>query len=185
MSLLHSELKTSQRFTWLIGDLLEAAPEKVESCLPMLFDLREQMPFPGMRRSVGKCFYYCGVPKPMEKQVIPVLIQWLDDNQYSVSCKHYAAKVLFNLAIDARIAPERLDQLLQKQERHENPAHASRMAKQRIALHKKIERQKRNRRSNLNVFQNHFRSTGLSRKPNEFLQAVVPTFKTCFEMPPR
>ena len=141
MSLLHADHnKTAQRFTWFIGDLLEAEPKLVEECLPLLFSLHDQMPFPGMRRSVGKCFYFCGVPREMESQVVPVLMDWLGDDRYTIGCKHYAAKVLFELVKQSRVEGLRVDKLLKKQEQHSNAAHASRMAKQREQLKKLLKK---------------------------------------------
>ena len=141
LSLLHADLKTAQRFTWFIGDLLEADPELVKACLPLLFSLRDQMPFPGMQRTVGKCFFYCGVPEEMERESFPVLFDWLADDQYEVSIKHYAAKVLFQLAQQSRIDSIKLDKILKKQEEHDNPAHASRMSKLRGQLNKLMQKE--------------------------------------------
>lgn len=136
MSLLHADAKTAQRFTWFIGDLLDADTKLIEECLPLLFSLNDQMPFPGMRRCVGKCFYYCGVPKKMERDAIPVLVDWLGDDQYTIGAKHYAAKVLYDLVKESRYDGKALDKLLRKQEKHPTSAHASRMAKMRVQLQK-------------------------------------------------
>ena len=140
LSLLHAELKTAQRFAWFIGDLLEADPDLVKDCLPLLFSLRDQMPFPGMQRTVGKCFFYCGVPHEFEQEIIPVLFEWLKGDQHEVSIKHYAAKVLFQLAKQSRIDVHKLNKILQRQEKHTNSAHASRMSKLRGQLTKLIQK---------------------------------------------
>ena len=134
MSLLHCDTKTAQRFTWFIGDLLDADTKLIEECLPLLFSLNDQMPFPGMRRCVGKCFFYCGVPKKMERDVIPLLVEWLGDAQYTIAAKHYSAKVLYELVKQSRFDGGTLDRLLRKQEKHATAAHASRMAKMRVQL---------------------------------------------------
>ncbi len=134
MTLLHGHQKTAQRFTWLIGDLLDFAPDVVADCLPILFDLRDQMPFPGMQRTVAKCFWYLGVPKKLEPEVIPQLLTWLEDNEHVVSIKHYASKALYDLAIDGRVDVQRLDRILEHQSQHENKAHAGRMLKLRLKL---------------------------------------------------
>lgn len=137
MSLLHAETKTAQRFTWLIGDLLQADADLVAPCLPLLFSLHDQMSFPGMQRTVGKSLYYCGVPREMEDEVIPVLVNWLKDDQYEISIKHYASKVLFELAEQARFDAVQLDRMLLNQSQHRNRAHASRMSKLRSKLNRK------------------------------------------------
>ncbi|MEM9409996.1 MAG: hypothetical protein AAGA30_02715 [Planctomycetota bacterium] len=108
LSLLHDEKQVAQRFTWLIGDLLELDSSVVVGVIPLLFSLRDQMPFPGMRRSVGKCLWYAGVPVEMEGEVIEELFRWLKDNDFSVSCKHYASKTLFDLTKEGRVNRKRL-----------------------------------------------------------------------------
>lgn len=136
ISLLHAEKKTAQRFTWLIGDLLEADSGLIAEFVPMLFSLRDQMPFPGMHRTVGKCLLYCGLPKNMESESIAVLIEWLGNDQFEIGTKHYASKVLFELVKQSAVSSDTLDRLLAQQEKHSNPAHATRMSKMRIKLKK-------------------------------------------------
>ena len=136
--LLHGHEKTAQRFTWLIGDLLEVEPAAVQDCLPVLFELRDQMPFPGMQRTVGKCLWYLGVPVEMEADAIPLMFKWLDDNQFEVSIKHYAAKVLYDLAIEDRIDVKKFGRVLKKQTQHPTKAHANRMLKLRLKLLKMV-----------------------------------------------
>ena len=127
MSLLHGEKKTAQRFTWLIGDLLEADPDVVRECVPLLFSLRDQMPFPGMRRSVGKCLWYAGVPKDLETEAIAELFHWLKEDEFAIGCKHYAAKALFDMARQERVDRKSLENILKLQTGHSNSAHAKRM----------------------------------------------------------
>ena len=138
MVLLHGHEKTAQRFTWLIGDLLEIEPKVVSPCLPLLYELRDQMPFPGMQRTVGKCLWTIGVPKELEKDAVAQMFKWLDDDQFEVSIKHYAAKVLYDLAIEDRIDVKKLDRVLKKQTQHPTKAHANRMLKLRLKLSKSV-----------------------------------------------
>ncbi len=128
VGLLHGDPKVAQRFTWLIGDLLETDRMVVEPVLPMLFDLRNQMPFPGMRRSVSKCLWFLGIPEQLESEAIPQLVQWLEDDAIRVGVKHFAAKSLFDLVKEERFDTKRLNQMLTKQTQHENVAHAKRMS---------------------------------------------------------
>ena len=104
----------------------------------MLFELRDQMPFPGMRRTVAKCFWYLGVPTEMESEGISQLFDWLEDEQYAIGVKHYASRALFDLAVESRIDVDRLDQALIHETENDNQAHASRMAKLRSKLQKAI-----------------------------------------------
>ena len=129
MSLLHAENKTAQRFTWLIGDLLDQDPSNVIACLPVLFSLRDQMPFPGMRRTVAKILWFTNVPAEIEEEAIPELFRWLENDQFEVSVKHYASKTLFELVKTDRIKVDRLRSVLRKQSKHPNAAHARRMIK--------------------------------------------------------
>ena len=127
--LLHGEKKTAQRFIWLIGDLLELDSNVVVDCLPILFSLRDQMPFPGMRRTVAKCIWFADVPPEMEPETTKQLFSWLADEQYSIGCKHYAAKALFDLVKLGKVPATKLKRILAKQANHSNTAHAKRMGK--------------------------------------------------------
>ncbi len=147
MTLLHGQEKSAQRFTWLIGDLLDEDPTLVGECLPMLFSLRDQMPFPGMQRTVGKCLWYLGVPANLEKEAIPQLLEWLANDEFEVGVKHYAAKTLYDLAIEHRIDAQRLDRILRRQAQHENKAHAGRMNKLRFKLLKQLNSSNRDPKS--------------------------------------
>ena len=137
MSLLHGHEKTAQRFTWLIGDMLDVDREIVRDSMPIIFELRDQMPFPGMRRTVAKCLWYLRVPPEVEVDAIPQLFEWLENDDFVVSIKHYASKALYDLAIDDRIDAKKLERILKQQAQHENKAHASRIEKLRLRLLKK------------------------------------------------
>ncbi len=132
-SLLHDEIGTSQRFVWLIGDLCERDPYVVAPCLPFLFSLRDQMPFPGMHRSLAKWLWLTGVPESVggkqTKTWIEQLFAWMEDPTAKVGCKSYAAKGLFELAIESRVSKQRVLRVLDAQSRHTNKAFGTRMKK--------------------------------------------------------
>ena len=138
MMLLHAPGRTAQRFTWFIGDLLDRDRDIVRECLPMLFALRDEMPFPGMRRSVAKCLWYLGIPEELEEEATAELFKWLKDDKYAVGVKHYASKALYDLAIEGRVDAKRLDRILKRQTQHETVAHAARMEKLRLKLKKQL-----------------------------------------------
>lgn len=141
ISLLHGQKKTAQRFTWLIGDLLDTDRSLVGSSLPMLFELRDQMPFPGMQRTVAKCLWYLNVPADLEEQAIPQLFEWLANDQVEIGVKHYASKALYDLAIDGRIDAKRIAkifQILEKEANHSNKAYATRTEKLKTKLQKEL-----------------------------------------------
>ena len=138
LPLLHGEKKVAQRFTWLIGDLLELEPAVVSPCLPMLFSLRDQMPFPGMRRCVAKCLWLAGIPPELEQEAIAQLFDWLKDPKTRIGVKHYASKLLFDLAINQQVDGQRVLKLLLTEGQHENVAHAKRLTKLAQRLRKKL-----------------------------------------------
>ncbi|MEM7453221.1 MAG: hypothetical protein AAF456_02590 [Planctomycetota bacterium] len=129
MSLLHFGDGTSQRFMWLIGDICELDPESVRPCLPMLFSLRNEMPFPGMPRSVAKWLWLTNVPVEMEAESVSQLFAWMESESASIACKSYAAKALFDLATDRRISSRRFVRCLEKEAEHENRAYGKRIRK--------------------------------------------------------
>ena len=127
LSLLHAEQKTAQRFMWLIGDLSDHCPDIVAPCMPLLFSLRDQMPFPGMRRSVAKWLWKTDVPKEVEKDATPQLLQWLGDDVSSIGCKSYSAKALHALAVEGRVAHDQFAKALLTQTNSTNAAFSKRM----------------------------------------------------------
>ena len=96
-SLWHADFKTAQRFMWLIGDVSELDPARVAPCMSFLFGLRDQMPFPGMHRSVAKWLLNTNVPEDVAPEATEQLFAWLSDEAEEIGCKHYATKALLNL----------------------------------------------------------------------------------------
>ena len=129
LSLLHGEEKTAQRFMWLIGDVCELDPARVETCIEVLFDQRDQMPFPGMQRSVSKWLGLTNVPTVVERAAVDQMFAWLKSDQACIASKSYSAKALFQLVEQNRIQPARLKNALKGQAQHSNRAYACRMQK--------------------------------------------------------
>ena len=129
LPLLHRNDKTSQRFMWLLGDICELDPQRLEPCLPLLFSLRDEMPFPGMRRSVAKWLMLTQMPPSVEKQAVPQLLRWLASPNASIGCKSYSARTLFDLAKQGRIEKEDVRAILNEQAKHSNRSYAGRMEK--------------------------------------------------------
>ncbi len=127
--LFHGEEKTAQRFMWFIGDLCQVDMEQVAETLPILFDLRDQVPFPGMHRSVSKWLLETGVPEEVEGVAVPQMLQWLADSRSCIASKSFSAKALANLVRDGRLEAAQLLPILEKESRHKNPAYASRIKK--------------------------------------------------------
>lgn len=129
LGLLMSGGRTAQRFMWLIGDLCEADPTVVEPCLPVLLSLRDQMPFPGMRRSLAKWLLLTGVPAAVEREAVRLLRSWMEGDQASIAARSYAAKALVELAKEGRVGSAIVRSLIEAQARHPNRAFGGRMEK--------------------------------------------------------
>lgn len=134
MSLWQCEPKTAQRFMWLIGDICERDPERVSPCLPFLFSLLGQVPFPGLDRSLAKWFGLTNVPPEIEQTAIPQLFAWLELNDTPIGCKSFAAKTLFQLALDKRVSIDRLLAIMDRETEASNRAYAGRIRKLRSKL---------------------------------------------------
>lgn len=103
LELFDSDPRTAQRFMWLLGDICERSPVTIAEVIPILFSLRHEMPFPGMRRSVAKWLWLCGVPGAVEAEAIPQLLTWLQDDDVSIACKCFATKAALLLVEDGRL----------------------------------------------------------------------------------
>ena len=126
-SLLHSDPKTLERFTWFIGDLAELSPESLVDSMPLLFDLKDQVEFPGITRSVAKWLLCTNVPSNIERVAIPQLMAWITDDSASISCKSFTAKVLVNLARSDRLDANKVIEALNSQTKHDNLAYRKRI----------------------------------------------------------
>lgn len=129
LSLLHGDTKTAQRFTWLISDIGEADPELLSSCLPVLFSLRDQMPFPGMQRGVAKWLLITNVPESIEDEAVKQLFLWMKDPDACIASKSFSARVLVELVFQDRVSKSRVKRVLSKQVGTINKAYSRRMEK--------------------------------------------------------
>lgn len=129
LSLLHGETKTAQRFTWLISDIGEAAPDLLAPCMPMLFSLRDQMPFPGMQRGVAKWLLITNVPANVEEDATEQLLAWMRDPNACIASKSFSARVLTELALQGRISTAVVKRVFQSQVGTINRAYSRRMEK--------------------------------------------------------
>lgn len=121
--------KTSQRFTWLIGDVCEIDPNRVAIYLPLLFSLRNEMPFPGMQRSVSKWLLLTSVPAEVETAAIKQLLSWVRDPQACIASKSYSARALFELVKTKRLSRKRAMNALVTQLDHVNRSYAYRITR--------------------------------------------------------
>ncbi len=128
ITLFHGERQVAQRFMWFIGDVCELDPDRVSRCLPLLFELRDAMPFPGMRRSVAKWLWHTGVPEEINGAA-GQLLEWITDPEVSIACKSFSAKALELLVRQGRISPETVIRALGSQFGMATPAFGRRMRK--------------------------------------------------------
>jgi hypothetical protein len=126
-SLWHADSKTAQRFMWLMGDISELDPDRVVPCMPFLFALRDQMPFPGMHRSVAKWLLNTNVPEEVAPEATEQLFAWLKDEAEEIGCKHYATKALLDLSRQNRFSLTRLKHALRTESNHQNRAYRGRV----------------------------------------------------------
>lgn len=130
LSLLDEQPKVAQRFMWTIGDICEMDPTVVAECLPILFDLRNEMPFPGMDRSVAKWLWLTGIPESVEPAATKQLLDWMCDDRAAIACKSYSAKALFELVKAGRLESSKFEPVLKSECKHKNRAYAYRMKRQ-------------------------------------------------------
>lgn len=129
LPILHGQHKTAQRFTWLITDIAEVHPPFVIEALPLLFSLRDDMPFSGMHRSVAKWLQMTGVPKSVEKEAIPQLLEWVANDQACIASKSFAAKALVDLVAAGRLERQLARDAIATQMGQGTPAFSARMVK--------------------------------------------------------
>lgn len=129
LPLLHRDKSTAQRFSWFIGDLLKIDPSIIQPSIPLLFAMRDEMPFPGMQRIVAWCLWLGGLPEQIHNEARSQLLAWLEDDKVEIGVKHYSSKALLELCQTGKFPKKRLKKALIRQSRHANPAHASRMQK--------------------------------------------------------
>lgn len=142
LCLLHGDVGTAQRFTWLLGDVCEMNPTQIEPVLPLLFELRDQMPFPGMRRSVAKWLWLTKIPESVSEKAQAQLLEWMRDEECRVACKSFAAKALVTLVESGRLNRQTVVNVFTSESRHSNRSYARRIAK----LHESLSEANSNRR---------------------------------------
>ena len=129
LSIFDSGDQTAQRFMWLLGDVCERDPDRIAECLPILFSLRNEMPFPGMPRSVAKWLMLTGVPEELEPAASRQLLKWIRNPDSSIACKSYSARAVISLVKSNRLGTARVRSALATQLDHENRSYANRIRK--------------------------------------------------------
>jgi hypothetical protein len=128
-SLLHGEVRTAQRFTWLLGDVAALNPELMIPCMPLLLSLCEEMPFSGMQRSVAKWLLLTNVPEQIESESITQFFRWLNSESACIASKSYSARALFEMVKQNRVPQSKVAKAVKGQIGTINPAYSYRMKK--------------------------------------------------------
>jgi len=97
--LLDAQHPVGMRFTWLLGHLLEKAPEQVLPIVSYCFENRNQWNFLGIKRTLTKMFWLAGVPEEIEGLVVDELFKWILDPKIKVAVKIYGIEVLSNMVL--------------------------------------------------------------------------------------
>lgn len=97
MPLLRADKKTAYRFSWLLSDIGEAAPQKLFSVLDYAFSKRQQVDIPGFEQQFAKYWRIAGIPQQDEGTAIDLLFQWLAAPATGVHIKAVSMEVLYRL----------------------------------------------------------------------------------------
>lgn len=98
LPILDEEGKVPMYFTWLLGEIVEKAPEMLVPVLPELFERRKQTNIQGYRRSLAKWMYHAGLPAGLEGEALDALFLWARDPAAQVSIVRFALLVLCGVA---------------------------------------------------------------------------------------
>lgn len=98
IDLLYEKHPIGMRFTWVLGEVCEKAPELIAPALPRFFEVRGDMKFPGYDRSIAKWFWLCGIPEEIEGEVVEQLFEWMLDPKIKVAVKVFSMSALADIA---------------------------------------------------------------------------------------
>lgn len=97
LDIFNRETKARVRFTWLLGDIGEIAPELITSAVKELFSIYKETNITGFDRTMAKVFWQIGIPEPIEGEVIDLLFNWVMCPDKKVAVKVYSISALLNV----------------------------------------------------------------------------------------
>lgn len=97
LPLLFADRKTAYRFSWLLSDIGEAAPEKLFKVLPYIFSKRHEVDVPEFEQQFVKYWRICGVPEEDKGISIDMMFRWLTDPATTVHIKTISLTMLYKL----------------------------------------------------------------------------------------
>jgi hypothetical protein len=99
ISLIHAEKKVATRFSWMLGGIVEADPQRVFLVTPYLFERREEIVILNFARSLAKFFALAGIPEEIEGEAVEALFQWLMDPKVLLSTRLFAMAALDKICL--------------------------------------------------------------------------------------
>lgn len=109
LPLLDEEHPIGMRFTWLLGHLLDTEPSRIVPIVTHCFNRRNDLTFPGIKRTIAKMLWLAGVPEEIEGLVVDELFKWVLDPKIKVAVKVYSIDALCQLTFKY---PDLKDELL-------------------------------------------------------------------------
>jgi len=97
IELLRAEKRAATRFTWMVGDLCELAPQVVYPAIFYFWSKRNETEITNFNRSLAKMCWLCGIPEEIEGEVTSEMFEWILDPEVIVSTKNYSLLALANL----------------------------------------------------------------------------------------
>ncbi|BDS15027.1 hypothetical protein [Aureispira anguillae] len=99
MDLLDAEHPIAMRFTWLLGHILVKAPDRIAPIVSHCFNRRDELTFPGIKRTIAKMIWLAGVPEELEGLVVDELFKWVLSPQIKVAVKVYSISALYDFSV--------------------------------------------------------------------------------------
>lgn len=98
LPLLDEEHPIGMRFTWLFGDIVLLDKQLLAPIVAPCFARRNEITFPGYKRTLTKLLCLVGVPEALEGTVVDELFQWTLDPKIKVAVKVFAIDTIAQLA---------------------------------------------------------------------------------------
>jgi hypothetical protein len=99
IALIHAEKKVATRFSWMLGGIVEADPQRVFPVITYLFTRRAEIVIQNFARSLAKFFALAGIPEEIEGEAVEALFQWLMDPKVLLSTRLFAMVALDKICL--------------------------------------------------------------------------------------
>lgn len=109
LPLLDEEHPIGMRFTWIWGSIITQNAQYLAPIVSPCFERRNDITFPGYKRSIAKMLCMVGVPEELEGLVVDELFKWILNPKIKVAVKVFAIDTIAQLAVKY---PELKEELL-------------------------------------------------------------------------